>query len=187
MDTNTKDEFFPLTFSADGHKNAYHLDKCDFVQHRPPYAACLFKLKEHEAKRLGAACACVSGIAKGECAAQVMRAEELAAGRAIYYSDRARQHVSIQDREERTVIKLSGTAPVKWPAKSVITPTVPKPTNETDSTGDYAAAINRAMQEQPVAAPAVAPPQPVVHASPVVKAGMSMVEIARAAMARASV
>lgn len=198
MNTNLQDEFYPMSASADGNKNAFHLGNCDLVGHRPPYASCLFKIGEWKAERLGPACtSCATAMARNECPAQAMRAEELLAGKAIYYIDRARLRAQNDGREEQAQVRLndlliSGGVSLrkanlspKAPLKSV-TVTVKSADFMDAQQGSYADAINLAVQEQPVAA-AVAPPPPVVHVIQAVRAGMSMVEIARAAMARASV
>lgn len=197
MNTNLQDEFYPASASADGHKNAFHLGNCDLVGHRPPYASCLFKLNEWKVRGLGAACAsCATAMARNECPAQAMRAEELLAGKAIYYIDRARLQSQNDGREEQTQARLNDLlisggvslrkANMSLKASPKPATIVAKPADFMDAQqGSYADAINLAVQEQPVAP--TAPPAPVVHVVQAVKAGMSMVEIARAAMARASV
>lgn len=186
-------EFHPLSASASGN-NAFNLDGCDLVGHRPPYAACLFKIGEWNANRLGPGCAtCATAMSKGECQAQKMRAEETLAGKSLYYIDRLRLRAECQARDdeasERRGRMLSGDSQEKpsrrAPPQRPTAPLAPAVSAFIDPNhGGYADAINIALREMP---PVLnVPPLPVAPVVNVAKAGMSMVEIARAAMAQAT-
>lgn len=183
----------PLSASAGG-SNAYNLDNCDVVGHRPPYASCLFKIGEWQAKRLGTAGAvgqCGVSMGRNECPAQLMRKEETLAGKSIYFIDRKSIRAQNEARDSANAYSaaamLRDEAEKKGKQRRTSTAPVVAPSLvemiETPAAGDYAAAINRALSETPSAPP----PKPTAVVANVARAGMSMVEIARAAMAQASV
>jgi hypothetical protein len=73
--------------------NAYYLEYCGMGGHRPAYAACLNRVSAvKNGASLGANCTeCSSAINVRSCPAIALREEELEAGRALYYINRAKQ------------------------------------------------------------------------------------------------
>ena len=206
MTTENDSIIHPFSASASG-QNAYNLDNCDKVGHRPPYASCLFKINEFDHGRLGSggSCGdCKNAMSAGTCPAQAMRKEEEIKGRSIYYIDRAELRKQNQNRDDQSADKATAmlTADRKTAHKSISAAEkrtasapsyapqpqtarhTPEPSGFTDEADGYAAAINRAMKE--ATAPIVMAPKPTAPAANFAKPGMSMVEIARAAMARAN-
>lgn len=84
-------ERYPIHSSTLG-TNAYYLDFCNFGGHRPSYAACLSRIGLfHANEEIGVNCAeCSVAISRRSCPALAMREEELEAGRALYYINRAK-------------------------------------------------------------------------------------------------
>lgn len=179
----------PATFSASG-KNAYYMDGCKVVGGRPAYAACISKIEARKSGKLGASWSdCSTAIGHKDCPAQEMRQRELLEGKAIYFIDRDELLAQIEEREavemERVgkLIEDNGE-PVKKTRQR--TAPAPKAGFIDPLGGSYAAAINRALEEEGKTASVTKPVAPVVVAN-VAKAGMSMAEIARAALAQATV
>lgn len=206
MTDQTEKIYLPL-YSALG-TNAYYLDDCKVVEHRPSYAACLAKFRDHQIKKEGlrGTESCRASMKAGTCKAADMHLEEELAGKALYFVDRNR----LSDESLRHSAAMPSPSFVRpGSAKKVddnktyaspSAPVVKRPpavvaSAPTPTAGSYADAINMAMREalvkpEPVvAAPVVLPPTPtpkpiaVTAVANVVKAGMSMVEIARAALA----
>ena len=195
-------EFEPVSKSESG-KNAYYLDECKIVQHRPGYAKCLrIVLDNRNRQRTVLGCdSCHSAIGKGECIAVNMRKDEEVAGKALFYIDRtALQEEMAQQAEDALLRQASQPASRNTvrrayrpelndaPEKTYTSaPPVPKPMSLLDAAtggGDYAAAINMAIKTASVPTPT---PKPIVTVQPsVAKAGMSMIEMARAALAAKS-
>jgi hypothetical protein len=180
---------YPPEHSAGG-VNSYTVKGCKVVGHTPGYCVCLNKIKAFERDRaLTSYPECERAISGKVCPALTMRAEEQAAGKALYFIDRAllREEmdkafagVSARFAPTKTVSPASKPNPaskptVTPPAKSDHRLMVPA---ETDG---YAAAINAAIKEAaqptPTPEPKVASPSP----SPV-NSGLSMIEKARLQM-----
>lgn len=81
---------FPIEFSADGKRNAFS-HPCNIVGHSKAYAVCLSISERRSQKGLDALYGdCLFAIGKKSCPALAMRAEELNAGKAIYFRERIR-------------------------------------------------------------------------------------------------
>jgi hypothetical protein len=186
---------YPAAASASG-KNAYYLGNCECVGHRPSYAACLNKIELRKAGRLSSSLAeCSAAINRRECPAQRLRDEELSAGKAIYFIDRA---VLTASNDERTALEsdritrlMAGERPepARRPARKTTEAAPAAPAMPT-----YADAINAALKEArsaPTAAPKPIPkPAPAPASAPVMKLavlpmlpGESMADYARRVMA----
>jgi len=176
----------PIEASASG-KNAYYLENCAVVGHRPAYAACLLRVEKRKSGRLSTCFAdCSAAIGKRECPAMRMRQEEIDKGESIYFVDRDALNAANAARHEyedgRVLALVSGEAKVSK------RPSAAKRQVAAD-TGTYAAALNNALKAAtpsvppilPPAAPAVEfkKPELVVGANP----GMSVLELARLRMA----
>lgn len=186
-------EIYPAEASEQG-CNAFYLDNCEHVGHRPAYAACLKKVVERKDGRLATQYSeCSAAIGRKECHAAKMRKEELAEGRAIYFINRNKlrsfQQYQTEMEQQRWASMVTNTpakvdmskvrpkgGPISRPA-----PAPAAPTHFLDvSTGSYADAINAAMKPaEPAAKPAEQTSAPVVP----VTAGMSLLEMARLQMA----
>jgi hypothetical protein len=210
-ETEVTEKFLLPLYSGLGN-NAYYLDDCKIVEHRPSYAACLAKYRDHLIKKEGShgSQPCRAAMKAGTCKAMDMHMEEELAGRAMFFIDRNR----LSDESLRhsaampspsfvrpgSVKKVEGEKTYRSPPPDVVARR-PMATGGLvssadmkfgESSGDYADAINMAMREamvkpEPVVVAPIAPPAPkpiaVTTVANVAKAGMSMVEIARAALA----
>lgn len=190
------DELYLPEISESG-TNAYYLDGCPVTGHRPAYCACLKKIADRRFGRLDAQYAeCSAAIGRKECKAQKMRERELKEGAALFYVNRKKlgEFFARQEKEgaERIVAPRHGRKSEYRPSIPVAASQqnhTPAPAPAVESDG-YAAAINRAIAEEfkksavptkpqaPVETGAVRlkAPTPVV---PAMKAGMSLLEIAR--------
>lgn len=185
-------EIYPAEASEQG-CNAFYLPGCEVVGHRPAYAACLKKIADRKEGRLITNLSeCSAAIGKKECQAQRMRKEELVEGRALYFVNRKKlqsfQQYQTEMEQQRFASmpsgkddkkKLKRPTPVQTPAAP------PEPKHFLDiSTGSYADAINAAIKLTEPAAPALKPvEQPKPTPAAPVKAGMSLLEMARLQMA----
>lgn len=176
------DEVYPAEASEQG-CNAYYLDKCDHVGHRPAYAACLKKVAERQHGRLDACNAdCSAAIGKKDCLAAKMRKEEIVSGKAIYFINRQKLQAFYRSVEEIERAKLIATPVGQWSTKkpsrsrsveTITTPPPPpaKPKHFLDiDTGGYVDAINAATKTEVS--------KGVVMSAPA-GAGMSLLEMAR--------
>lgn len=83
-------KYGPPELSADGTRNSFN-HCCDLVGHYRPYAACLNLTVQEKGGRLEDLYDdCLRSIRKGFCTALAMKAEEAAAGQAIYFTERTR-------------------------------------------------------------------------------------------------
>lgn len=189
-------EIYPIEASELG-INAYYIPGCEVVGHQPSYAACLKKVAERKNGRLPTHHAdCLAAIGHKTCQAMRMRKEEVVEGRAIYFINRKKMQAFHQYRSEMDQQRWAAMTfgkddkkpkrPAPAPAP-VPTAEPPKPKHFLDmNTGSYADAINAALKPaapEP-AAPASKPveqPKPTLAAP--VKAGMSLLEMARLQMA----
>ena len=205
---NEYDTEFESVSKSESGKNAYYLDDCKIVQHRPGYASCLVKVLDHRNhQRTVLGCDdCFSAIGKGDCIAVGMRKEEEIEGRALFFVDRtalqeqtAQQEAAAQERLDRQPPPQRNTHRRAYKQDDSVaadkTYTSAKPATTpslldaaSGAGGDYAAAINMAIRTGAVSpAPTPVKTIPVAYgatAANVAKAGMSMVEIARAALAQ---
>ena len=203
MTDQTEKIYLPL-YSALG-TNAYYLDDCKVVEHRPSYAACLAKFRDHQIKKEGrqGTEACRASMRAGTCKAADMHLEEELAGKALYFVDRNRlsdeslRHSSAMPSPSfvrpGSAKRVDDSKTYASPSNVVIKRPPPIIAAALPAASGYADAINMAMREtlakpkpEPiVVAPVAPPPKPiaVTAVANVVKAGMSMVEIARAALA----
>lgn len=180
-------EIYPVEASAQGH-NSYYLANCEHVGHRPAYCACLKKVAERKNGRLDTQYSeCSAAIGKKECVAMKMRKEEIAEGRALYFINRKKLQSFQQyqtEMEQQRFSSMSFSKDKKPQAKRPsIEPAAPKkPQHFLDvQTGSYADAINAAIAAPAPEIKPVEQPKP-VPAAPI-KAGMSLLEMARLQMA----
>lgn len=190
-------ENYPVESSASG-ENAYYLNNCEVVGHRPAYCVCLRKIEERKNGALATVYSdCSAAIGKKQCPAQRMRKEELAEGRAIYFINRRKVNAFRQYEEEMERQRLSVTPPAKDKPRTerVSKPSQPEPTQHflDVATGDYADAINRSLATQEKAeklektkksesakpAPQKPAEQPKTAPAAQLKPGMSLLELAR--------
>lgn len=192
---------YPPEQSAAG-INTFTVKGCKAVGHTPGYCVCLNKLKAFERdKALTSYPECERAISSRTCPAIAMRQEEQAAGKALYFIDRAllreemdkafagvsarftptKTVVAIKPtRAEPTTLKgtTDGIDPVA--AKNVSDHRIMTPTPEIDG---YAAAINAAIKEAAQAATASTPEPKVASPSPSpITSGLSMIERTRLQM-----
>jgi hypothetical protein len=185
---------------SEGGINAYYLDDCAVVGHRPNYAVCLNKVNALKRDGTLRGSECETAIRHKTCKALALRKEELKAGRAIYFVHRDKLRAFNEERDAKARPVVSERS--KQHAPDIAKPAPKKEEHFLDvKTGDYADALNASLQanvasnelerssqkpveEKPVASITVSAQQskPVVENVPV-KAGMSMVEIARMRLA----
>jgi len=183
-------EIYPVEKSASG-ENAYYLENCEVVGHRPAYCACLRKVEDRKKGRLATAHSdCSAAIGKKQCAAQRMKKEELVKGQAIYFISRKKLAAFCQSEEaaERQKFVATSFGKDKRPKRQAIERAVPPKHPERKhfldaSTGDYADALNKAMSAS-AAKPASPSSQDSVEQQKNVPAvqlrpGMSLLELAR--------
>lgn len=140
----------PIEASARG-DNAYYCEFCNFCGHRPSYAACLDRIK-HGVRSTNFS-DCTTAIQRRHCPAMEMRAQEIEAGKALFYISRADVHYEVENRMARQGVTINRNAT----EKSVITfkpfekdveisvPVEPSKPHSDREVSDYAAAINKAM------------------------------------------
>lgn len=198
---------------SEGGINAYYLDDCAAVGHRPNYAVCLNKANALKRDGTLHGSECETAIRHKTCKALALRKEELKAGRAIYFVHRDKLRAFNEERDAKA-------RPVVSERSKQHTPNIVKPAPKKEEhfpkftpkkeehfldakTGDYADALNASLQanavsnelerlsqkpveEKPVASIITSAqqskPEPEVE-NVSVKAGMSMVEIARMRLA----
>lgn len=200
------DEVYPPSASAGG-INAYYLEDCEVVGHRPSYCVCLNKIKAYERDRTLRGLQCESEIRDKTCPALKLRDKERDAGVALFFINRVKLQAFNDEQVKitRDKLVLSKVSPKKSSLGSVFIPKnemppappplPPKKKEEhfLDQQGGYAAAINNAMKELEKPAP-VAKPEPAVQPAlkPAVqqapttvapKSGMSLLEMARMQLA----
>lgn len=188
---------YPPEQSAGG-GNTYALS-CRVVGWSPGYCVCLHKINAYERDgHLKSYPECDKGIGSKACLALELRAQERAAGKALFYVDRTLLREEMDKHFAETSPPLRPVTTKKSaPLPTGITPRAEKPApapvaapkKEVDAfdDGGYAAAINAAIKEAQtapaVAAPAPAPQksEPKVVAPPpsTEKKGMSLLDIAR--------
>ena len=100
------DEVYPPEASAGG-INAYYIDSCESVGHRPSYGVCLNKIAcfEREGK-LPPGMLCETEISIGKCPAIRMRQDEREAGRALFYVNRNKLKEFTERREKEEADRL---------------------------------------------------------------------------------
>ena len=172
--------------------NSYNFG-CKVAGYSPGYCVCLHKIAAY--KRDGDLTSypeCGKAIRNDDCPAKVMQAEEVAAGKALYFIDRAllREEMdkafAISTPSFRsTKVAAAKPAPVQaTAAKDVVNRLTTMPTPEIDG---YAAAINAAIAATP-AEPATPPKEEpkVVVPSPSVAKPPSLVDMVRMQMGKPS-
>lgn len=176
-------EIYPLEASAKG-TNACYVDTCLVVGYRPSYASCLAKVEARKEGRLPTAQAdCSTAIGRCECPAQAMRKQEVEAGQAIFFINRRKLNDVVRLREGLTQEVLADALEhikTKLPNKASPKPAAPARHFLDEANGGYEHAINAAMHK--TATPPAAPAAP----STPMKAGMSLLEMARAQLAAKS-
>lgn len=141
------DEQYPAEMSASG-DNAYYIEQCSVVGHRPAYASCLCKVADRKEGRLQAAYAeCSAAIGKKMCPAQRMRKEELAEGKAIYFISRIKLRAYSDERAGITGQSMPATPFIDTLGKSKgAAPIKPAKADPFAMGGSYADAINAALK-----------------------------------------
>jgi hypothetical protein len=187
---------------SEGGINAYYLDDCAVVGHRPNYAVCLNKANALKRDGTLHGSECETAIRCKTCKALALRKEELEAGRAIYFVHRDKLQEFNEGRDAKVRPVVSERSKRRAPNIAKSAPAPKKEEHFLDvKAGDYADALNASLQanavsselerssqkpveEKPVASITVSAQQskPEVENVPV-KAGMSMVEIARMRLA----
>lgn len=169
-----------------GGNNAYYIDTCPVVGHRPSYASCLAKVEQRKAGRLPTAQSdCSASIGRCECPAQGMRQKELDAGQAMFFINRRKLNEFVAEREGRAMGFHEARPPASPPATRPA-PAPKKPVFAPDE--GYGAAINAALKklpQAPVPVPVAAQPNPAPTVAQA-KAGMSLLELARLQLASQS-
>lgn len=160
-------EIHPPELSGDPKRNSFYLH-CQVVEQMRPYAVCLHLCDERKDGRLDAIYAdCSAAIGKKRCPALLMRQQEKEACKAIYFKERVR---SFADVIVDTVADVVARVAKKVPSKS--TPSRKSSVIDSIDTGDYASAINAAMNAKPAT--------PAVEA----RAGESLLEMAKRMMSQ---
>lgn len=172
-----------------GGVNSYNF-ACRPVGYSPGYCVCLHKIAAYERDGdLTSYPECGKAIRNNDCPAKKMRAEERAAGHAIYFIDRAllreemdRQFAASTPSFRPTkVVATKQTTAKSTAAKQVSDHLTTMPTPEIDG---YAAAINAAISalppEEPKQEPKVVVPSPSVAKAP------SLVDMVRMQMGKPS-
>lgn len=147
---------YPVEASAQG-DNAYYCEFCNFGGHRPNYAACLSKIenRQQDGRLSSNDSECSVAIQRRFCQVVAMREEELEAGRAIYYVNRAKQielnkqslarhGVQLLDRESKSEVTYKGNFDAEAFKASVAAGRSVKPSADSM---DIAAAINKKIAE----------------------------------------
>lgn len=176
---------YPPEHSAAG-VNTFTVKGCKVVGHTPGYCVCLNKIKAFERDRvLTSYPECERAISGKVCPALDMRREEQAAGKALYFIDRALLREEMDKAFAGVSARFAPTKTVAPASKSVAATPAPTPAPKPSFAEEdgYAAAINAAIKEaaQLVAAPTPEPKVVSPSPSPVNK-GLSMVERTRLQM-----
>lgn len=146
-------EEYPTSMSAAG-KNAYYLEGCTEVGHRPSYCICLNKIIAYERDKTLRGMSCESQIANKTCAALKLRAEELKAGKALYFVNRDKLK-TWQSEQTPPVFGAHSPFPQPKPAKAKpvqasLPPEPAKPAAPAHfldvKQGSYADALNAALK-----------------------------------------
>lgn len=179
------EEVYAPAESASKH-NGMYLDYCEVTWHRPAYAACLNKITERKEGRLDVRFAgCSAAIGKKMCPALKLQTEEAAAGKAIYFINRAKLSAFNQYKQEMdgqafaSSVDSDNVRKTRRAAKRPELEPVSAPRIESDQEDGYAAAINAAMKN------AITPTAPAIKQEVVPNvprpqgSGMSMLEMAR--------
>lgn len=191
------DEAYPVEASA-GSDNAYYVEQCTIVGHKPAYAACLRKIQKVQGGSNDAPVECVGAIGWKTCSALALRNIELSKGRAVFYIPRTKLQTIMRSQEELSAPKaanllasMSNRDERKRRQREAVTeqkptkPTVAPPAKEPDllaGVGDsYAAAINRAIQAESSQSPSAqeSAPTPSSVEPTTAKPGESLIELAR--------
>lgn len=202
------DEVYPVAFSAGGINAFTH--GCKLAGQRLSYCVCVAKIEAFQRDRqLPPGMSCNNEIRDGDCPAIRMRREEVEKGHAIYFINRKKMQDHFQiKRDEAAKAAREAAALNKQPKRSsgfgklVTVPAAPEaPKHFLDiKTGSYADALNAAtaapeptpepvtpaLKPTPQPAPVVAapkPPQASTAAAAPIKAGMSIIEMARLQLA----
>lgn len=141
-----------------GGDNAYYLDYCIHVQHRPAYAACICKLQDRKKGRLDGFPECSAAIGRKDCPAAAMRREEELADKAIYFVSRAelqKQMRAAAEARGAVFAKMAEQGRDWTPSRTKRVKTTATPAAPSVSV-DYAAAINKAMSSAAAASAAAA-------------------------------
>jgi len=165
-----------------------HTVACRVAGYSPGYCVCLHKIAAYERdSEIKSAPQCEQAIRNKECPALVMRAEERAAGKALYFVDRAllREEMDKFFATQNTQFRVTRPTPAKpatvstgeikknnQPVKPAITSTVKSNTEE----DGYAAAINAAIREANVAPPEQPKPEAPAKSAPPSNQGMTLLE-----------
>lgn len=169
--------------------NAYNFS-CKPVGYSPGYCVCLHKIAAFERdSKLAAYPECEKNIRNKDCPALRMRAEERAAGKALYFIDRQLLREEM-DKHFKEITPSYRAAPkpltTSRPAAKKAEPTPAPSSNVIADMPDegYAAAINAAIAqtsvEQPKEEPKVTAPSPSDSKRP------SLIELARMQMGKTS-
>lgn len=169
-----------------GGVNAYNF-ACKPIGYSPGYCVCLHKIAAYERDegKLPSYPECEKAIRNNDCPALKMRAEERAAGKALYFLDRALlreemdKHFAVSIPKHRADPKpFAGGRPApKKTEPKVETPTIGLPDD------GYAAAINAAIAESATEPPKQEPTPTAPSASDQPKRP-SMIELARMQMGK---
>ena len=189
-------EVYSPSMSASGN-NAFYLDHCDSIGHRPAYCACVNKIEAvNRGESLFVGGQCEGEIRRGRCKATAMREREQRENKALFFISREKLHHFQAEKQEYDVAAAVRKAKRKGealPASVKVQAADPFMT-----TGGYADAINSALSQTKFSVPTkpkLAPqPNPAIEptrvAAPVnlapvapVKAGMSILEMARVQLA----
>lgn len=180
-------EVYDVEVSASG-DNAYCIDLCSVVGHRPPYAACLKKIAERKHGRLASQYSeCSAAIGKKECPAMKLRDKETAKGQAIYFINRIKLRLFQQYKQEMDAQKTPTKLKSPRPAPRIEPAPQPKFKDNdflNQSIGGYADALNVAMTDLKNAPMESSAVQPAIVEP--FKAGMSLLDMARMKLANSS-
>ena len=180
IETFEDDTIYPPSASAQGDNAFYHL--CEVMGQKCAYASCLKKIADRAHGRLETSFAtCSAEIGKRTCPALQMKAQEAAAGKALFYVNRDKQRSIFFALSKDIVVTVSKVVSKRnWnkaPEVPVPPPTITKALPAVPQGNDYAAAINAVLAQQS------SRPVTTINAQVPIRAGMSMLEIARARMA----
>lgn len=172
----------PIEASESG-QNAHYCDHCNHAGHKPSYAACLHKIKLRKSGRLNTIWSdCSAAIGRKDCQALAMRKQEIDAGKALFFIDRAKL-LEVARLNASVTGSRYGENPLPLPSAKRS-----PPVDDTDSSGSsYAAAINKAIRKEIVASkekPPVVESRPNKSFTNDLAKGLSLVEIARLARAK---
>ncbi|WP_297478440.1 hypothetical protein [Ferrovum sp.] len=142
MNDVESNKVFPVE-ASESPKNGYSLWWCEYGHLRPIYAVCLNRIKKINSGEFvpGAWNACARALKHSVCPAAKLRAEELAAGRAIYLSP---PPIEFQPCESKFTTQPPFRSPPSFSTRrtEIVSQS---PLSSTDEIG-YAAAINAAVK-----------------------------------------